>query len=309
MRMRLGMKVGLIGSAAAITVTVDAIVVLGQAIPYSITGTTSAPDGSTVDVIVNGEVWGSDTVSGGAWTVEGTPTAAMVGDDVTVEATISGASGTTTTDVVLGTAYWGGDIGVADTGGLIDSHTDQIGGVVAAGSGGTRPTTDGSADIFDVALSQKLDIGSGVSSETSHLVIFVMDVTIGPPRRTMLEFDSFGFRLDTDGIVRYYDGANKGTQKVTSGPHVITYDLDGVAGIGEIRADGAVLETGLSYTPKPLTASVAARIGATSSDTYHFHGKQYAIWIASAAATPLTAAQIAEFETQLANHHLGGMPT
>jgi hypothetical protein len=77
--------------------------------PCRVAGTSTASDGTTVTVTVDGEAAGTGTVSSGAWHVDFIVTAAMVpaagsGNPATVEASITGASDTSSVNVTTETA-------------------------------------------------------------------------------------------------------------------------------------------------------------------------------------------------------------
>jgi hypothetical protein len=82
--------------------SVDSILFVG--VSATVSGI-CAPSTNTITVSINGIGFGSIDTENGMWSIVGIPTAAMVGNDVTVEASVFAASDTTTTDVTYPLFY------------------------------------------------------------------------------------------------------------------------------------------------------------------------------------------------------------
>jgi hypothetical protein len=81
-------------------ITFSAISTLYVGVSATITVSVANAEGQTLSLTVDGETWGSGTVSGGSVAITATPTSAMVGTGVAVVATLSGATASTTANVL-----------------------------------------------------------------------------------------------------------------------------------------------------------------------------------------------------------------
>lgn len=279
----------------------------------AIEGTTTAADGSTATATVNGQTLGTDTVSGGAFSITGYPTAAMVGTGVTVEVTVDGASDTSTTNVRAGTANWDAKRGVTVATG-VSAWVDQIGGISADQSDTTQqPAYPGSASVAFDGTDDNLLLDGDVTTETSHVV--VIPVNVNQSNQFQYFFDAYSGRLlfgIQDAEWWYFDGIVRlsGTT-VTAGNHILAWVLDGVGGTGDIWLDGSKIAT-LSYTARQLAAgSGAIEIGTNWSNSggAFTEGDIFNIYIASGASVPLTDTEVQALMAQIDDYHgLGVIP-
>ena len=263
----LGLGLGLLSALRARIALVSVPASLTVGTPAMITGTSDA-EGSTVTVTVNGEAWGSAVVSGGAWSVTSTPTAAMAGVGVDVGATVNGvtASGTTTvvhamsitsladalyvgvTSEIAGTttALDGADISVTVNGESFGSTT---------ASGGTWSVSAAPSALMvgsgvDVLATDAL--GSSASATTTVLTIFaVLDGRYGvTPQEASIASDlttwaDGGTPIDVDPVdaedwYKLKDDGTGGTTARRIFTSANSQDNHSVALTGEIKqGDGA----------------------------------------------------------------------
>lgn len=151
-----GYGLGLIGTLLGVSIlTLPDILVSGES--ATVAGTSNA-EGQTVTVTVNGQTFGTDTVSGGAWSIAAAPTDAMKGNAVAVVATVAGVTASSTTHVLPSGIVAGFDarLGVDTTTASIDPDVgawSPENAVIVTGTGPWTVTlTGGSAQHYTSKL-------------------------------------------------------------------------------------------------------------------------------------------------------------
>lgn len=173
----------------------DIYVATGTGITYAITGTTAnVPDGTTITITVNGQAWGSGTVTSNAFSVAATPSDAMANLTAAVVATVPGATKTGSIRCV-GPSLFAGlmldlrrkvDYSLAPS---IQTWGNQSGGNYDVSApaeanqpadGATGPDFSGDADPdADYLLNSDLGNAIGTVSDLYVAVAFRADVTSG----------------------------------------------------------------------------------------------------------------------------------
>jgi hypothetical protein len=274
----------------------------------AIEGTTTAADGSTATATVNGQTLGTDTVSGGAFSITGFPTAAMVGTGVTVEVTVGTASDTSTTNVRAGTVNWDAKRGVTTATG-VSAWVDQIGGISADQSDTTeQPAYPGSASVDFDGTDDSLLLDGDVTADTSHVVVFAVSLDTAGGYLA----DAATGRLIMgvhSGFWAFYDGAWRDSATAAStGDHVLAFVFDGSGGTADIWLDGSKIDSGLSYTARAIGGFT--RFGSNNGGLAAFlEGDILDVYVASGASVPLTDTEVEALMAQIDDYHgLGAIP-
>lgn len=101
-----------------------------EGVPCTIAGTATGYDGYEVSVTVNGQAFGTSNVASGAWSVTATPTAAMVGAGVRVQAKMAGIHIATALEVfsprTYATSGWVPCESATETYGKVSSLNDLV---------------------------------------------------------------------------------------------------------------------------------------------------------------------------------------
>lgn len=271
-------------------------------LPYTFDGTANFAEGSSVSITVNGQPFGSGTITAGAFSVSGTPTPAMAGDDVAVVATVDGFTDTISVDVIATTATWIRDVGITTSGGAVSQWDDNTASYdIANGTPAEQPNDqidyveyDGGDYLQNATLGN--DLGDGVTDlylafaikadvDTGGDGIFEFGAFTGTNGDLLVDFNASQLRLYANGgykspFVAWPDVLDTHILEVRITGGVAELWVDGV--LGGSPATGGVLDlSGLLFT-----------LGSRAAAANGFDGRFYAALVKQGGATATERAAI-----------------
>lgn len=257
----------------SVIVTPDAPVVSSPiaAGASSISGTTSAPVGSQIQVYVNGVAYGSPvTTTGGSWTLSGV-SGLVGGENITATVTAGGqASGVSNTVVVTpdsptvnavaegATTVTGTTTAPAGSSVTVTIGGNTYTGTVVAGGGGTNTwsvTVPASATSAGATVSATVTANGQTSSAASVQVTPNPPAVTAPIYTTSTSITGTSSAPDGSTITIYKNGTSIGAATVTGG----TWTLSGVSGL---VVNDAITAT---VTAAGVTSSTSNTVNVSSS--------------------------------------------